>query len=45
MDPAAVGAYVTEAVPRYGAYKANAQDVLEVSRTAAKRGRPPKNGN
>jgi hypothetical protein len=45
MDPAAVGAYVTEAVPRYGGYKANAQDVLEVSRTAAKRGRPPKNGN
>ena len=45
VDPAAEGAHVTEAVPRYGGYKANAQDVLEVSRAAAKRSRPPKNGS
>jgi hypothetical protein len=28
VDPAAVGAYVTEAVGRYGEYKANTQEVL-----------------
>ena len=35
VDPAAVGAYVKEAVARYGDYKANAQEVLEASRAAA----------
>jgi hypothetical protein len=37
IDPVAVGAYVREAVAKYGDYKANAQMVLEKSR--AGRGR------
>ncbi|MDP9243777.1 MAG: DUF1801 domain-containing protein [Chloroflexota bacterium] len=41
VDPAAVGAYVTEAVERYGEYTANAAEVLEASRAAAKAGRGP----
>jgi hypothetical protein len=36
MDPVAVGAYVREAVARYGEYKANAEQVLAASRAAAK---------
>lgn len=40
IDPAAVGAYVTEAVAKYSAYKANSTKVLAASRTATKgRGR------
>jgi hypothetical protein len=39
VDPAAVGAYVREAVGRYGQYKANAAEVLAASRTAARPGR------
>ena len=35
VDEAAVGAYVEEAVARYGAYKANSKAVLEASRAAA----------
>lgn len=44
VDPVAVGAYVTEAVARYGDYKANADAILEASRSAAaaRAGRPPK---
>jgi hypothetical protein len=42
VDLAAVGAYVTEAVRRYGEYKANAQEVLDASRAAAGGRRPPK---
>jgi hypothetical protein len=37
IDRAAVGAYVKEAVGKYGAYKANTKAVLEKSRAAAKR--------
>lgn len=44
IDEAAVGAYVTEAVARYGDYKANAREVLEASRAAAKQARRPKSG-
>ena len=44
VDPAAVGAYVTEAVGRYGEYKANTQEVLNASRAAAKERQPPKAG-
>ena len=36
VDPAAVGAYVTEAVSKYDEYKANGRTVLDASRTAAK---------
>jgi hypothetical protein len=42
VDPAAVGAYVTEAVARYGEYKANEREVLDASRAAARAGRRPK---
>jgi hypothetical protein len=42
IDPAAVGAYVVEAVTRYNDYKANTREVLEASRTAAKASRKPK---
>lgn len=42
LDPAAVGAYVTEAVARYGQYKANTHEVLEASRAASRAGRRPK---
>jgi hypothetical protein len=42
VDPAAVGAYVTEAVARYGEYKTNAATVLDASRAAATTGRRPK---
>jgi hypothetical protein len=44
VDRAAVGAYVTEAVGRYGEYKANAAEVLEANRAAAKPGRGSKAG-
>jgi hypothetical protein len=37
VDPAAIGAYVTEAVSRYDYYKANSTEVLEKSRAAAKK--------
>ncbi|HEY8680250.1 MAG TPA: DUF1801 domain-containing protein [Candidatus Dormibacteraeota bacterium] len=37
VDPAAIGAYVTEAVERYAYYKANTAAVLEKSRAAAKK--------
>lgn len=36
VDPAAVGAYVSEAVSRYGDYKARAGEVLEASRGSKK---------
>ena len=39
VDRGAVGAYVREAVARYGDYKANTRDVLEASRAAATRKR------
>lgn len=42
VDPAAVGAYVAEAVARNGEYKANRQEVLDASRAAARAGRQPK---
>ena len=43
VDPAAVGAYVTEAVGRHDEYKANRDQVLGASReAAAKAGRRPK---
>ena len=41
IDRDAVGAYVKEAVAKYGAYKANSAKVLEASRAAARR-RPDK---
>jgi hypothetical protein len=43
VDEATVGAYVTEAVGRYGEYRTNAAEVLEASR-AAKGGRGSKAG-
>ncbi len=39
VDPAAVGAYVAEAVARYDEFKANEREVLAASRAAA-RGKP-----
>jgi hypothetical protein len=43
VDPAAVGAYVKEALAKYDDYKANAREVLETSRAAASAaGRRPK---
>jgi hypothetical protein len=42
VDPAAVGAYVSEAVARYGEYKANSSQLLEASRAAGRAGRRPK---
>jgi len=42
VDPAAVGAYVSEAVARYDEYKANESAVLNASRAAAKPGRGTK---
>jgi hypothetical protein len=45
VDPAAVGAYVTQAVGRYSGYKANAQEVLDASRAAATARRPPMGGS
>ncbi len=36
VDPAAVGAYVAEAVARYGEFRANEREVLAASRAAAK---------
>jgi hypothetical protein len=44
VDPAAVGAYVTEAVSCYDYYKANSTEVLERSRTATRGGRKPRSG-
>jgi hypothetical protein len=44
VDAVAVGAYVTEAVAKYDHYKANATEVLEASRAAAKAGRPKNAG-
>ncbi|MBM2812130.1 MAG: hypothetical protein HW416_2889 [Chloroflexi bacterium] len=44
VDPAAVGAYVTEAVARYADYKANEREVLAMSRAAAKAGRKTEGG-
>ncbi len=44
VDPAAIGAYVVEAVERYDDYKANGAAVLEASRAAARSGRGPKSG-
>lgn len=42
IDPKAVGAYVKEAVAKYDDYKANAPQILEASRAAAKaRSRKP----
>ena len=38
VDPAAVGAYVSDAVAKYPEYKANARTVLEASRATAKPG-------
>jgi len=42
VDPAAVGAYVAEAVARNGEYKANRQEALDASRAAARARRQPK---
>jgi hypothetical protein len=36
VDPAAVGAYVSDAVARYAYYKAHSREVLEASRAAAR---------
>jgi hypothetical protein len=44
IDPAAIGAYVAEAVARYPDSKANAPEVLEASRAAAKAVGQPKAG-
>jgi hypothetical protein len=44
IDPGAIGVFVAEAVARYDQYKANAPDVLEASRAAAKAVRQPKAG-
>jgi hypothetical protein len=41
VDPTVVGGYVAEAIARYDAYKANAGQVLEASRSSARAGRPP----
>ena len=42
VDPAAVGAYVAEAVARNGEYKTNRPEVLDASRAAARARRQPK---
>ena len=44
VDPAAVGAYVSEAVARYGRYKADAPAILAASRAAAGPSRRPRAG-
>lgn len=44
VDPAAVGAYVAEAVAQYDDYKQNAGKVRDASRTAARAGRQPRTG-
>jgi hypothetical protein len=44
VDPAAVGAYVAEAVARHDDYKANTRAVLDASRAAAGTRRRPKAG-
>ena len=44
VDPAAVGAYVAEAVSRYDEYRANEAAVLAGSRAAAKPARKPTAG-
>jgi hypothetical protein len=44
VDPAAVGAYVTEAVARYPEYKANTREVLDASRAGARAVRKPRPG-
>jgi hypothetical protein len=41
VDPAAVGAYVTEAVARYATYKANWSTILAASRASAKKPAKP----
>jgi hypothetical protein len=41
VDPAAVGAYVADAVAKYPDYKANSREVLEASRAANRAGRKP----
>jgi hypothetical protein len=41
VDKGAVGAYVAEAVSRYGEYRANHREILDASRTAAKPVRNP----
>jgi len=45
VDPAAVGAYVTEAVARYPEYKANTGEVLDASRAAARAAGKPQAGD
>jgi hypothetical protein len=42
VEPAAVGAYVVDAVARHDYYRANASEVLAASRAAAKPGRGTK---
>ena len=42
VDPAAVGAYVSEAVARYGQYKADGPAILAASRAAAGTPRRPR---
>lgn len=42
IDPAAVGAYVREAVGRYADYRANAREVTEAARAAAQQAKRPK---
>ena len=41
VDPAAVGAYVAEAVARHEDYRANTREVLDASRASAKSRRQP----
>ena len=45
VDPVAVGAYVAEAVGRYGEYRATASDVLEASRAASRSRRVSRAGD
>jgi hypothetical protein len=42
MDAGAVGAYVAQAVARYGEYKSNTATVLEASRSAGRAPQKPK---
>ena len=44
IDPAAVGAYVAEAVAKYNDYKANERVVLEASRSRCRQGGPATEG-
>jgi hypothetical protein len=45
VEPAAVGAYVADAVARHDYYKANASEVLEASRASARPGKRPRSAS